>query len=305
MYRTLICLFCLTLLLGVVNVGHADLVGHWTLDEGSGITVADVSGNGNDGTILDTSTVVDAPTWIPGISGSALEFYGSGVAGQGGNYVDCGNDASMDIHSEISIALWIRPDADDPEGKGTGGGETAPMSKTNGSDWNWQVRYGWSGGPTPYMNFTFNHSPRVWASVGRNLVQGEWVHIACSHDGATLKCYLNGEETDSQSMGQIGGANLPLLIGSDGWKSDWTGAIDEVRLYDHGISQADVLQAMAVRPPELAFDPIPGDDARKSCESGGLFRPEADAPATVAIVRQVDGRRVQDVTGAVAGQYCL
>ena len=145
MYQKVIGLFCFVLLLGLTSTLHADLVGRWTLDEGSGTDVADVSGNGNHGTILDTSTVVEAPTWIPGMSGSALEFYGSGVAGQGGNYVDCGNDASLDIHTQISIALWIRPDADDPEGKGTAGGETAPMSKTNGSDWNYQVRYGWGG----------------------------------------------------------------------------------------------------------------------------------------------------------------
>jgi len=261
MYRKMIFLIALVLGVGLVSTLQADLVGHWPLNEGSGIDVADTSGNGNHGTILDTSTVVDAPTWVPGVSGSALEFYGTGVAGQGGNYVDCGNDASLNITSEISIALWIRPDADDPEGKGTSGGETAPMSKTNGSDWNWQVRYGWGGGPTPYMSFTFNHSPRVWASVGRNLEQYEWAHIACSHDGASLKCYLNGEETESTDMGQIGGANLPVLIGSDGWGSDWTGAIDEARIYDHGISEAEVLEAMALRPPELAFDPIPADDA--------------------------------------------
>ena len=261
MCRKLACLAFAALLLSVAGSASADLVGHWTLDEGSGTAVADSSGNGNHGIILDTSTVVDAPTWIPGISGSALEFYGSGVATQGGNYVDCGNDASLNIASEISIALWIRPDADDPEGKGTSGGETAPMSKTNGSDWNYQVRYGWGGGPTPYMSFTFNTSPRSWAGVGRNLEQYEWVHIACSHDGALLKCYLNGEETESTPMGQIGGSNLPVLIGSDGWGSDWIGGIDDVRIYDHGLSEAEILDALIGRAAELSYNPSPASDA--------------------------------------------
>ena len=218
-------------------------VGHWTLDEGSGTTVADVSGNGNDGTIMDNPDL-ENPTWIDGISGSALEFHGTGVAGTGGDFIDCGNDASLDITGPISIALWIRPDADDPEGKGTSGGETAPMAKAT-SDWSWQVRYGWGGAPTPYMSFTFNTSPRAWASVGRNLERYEWCHIACSYDGTTLKCYLDGVETDSTPMGEIHSSADPVLIGSDGWKCDWTGAIDDVRIYDRGLSADEIVDVAA------------------------------------------------------------
>ena len=218
-------------------------VGHWTLDEGSGTTVADVSGNGNDGTIMDNPDL-ENPTWIDGISGSALEFHGTGVAGTGGDFIDCGNDASLDITGPISIALWIRPDADDPEGKGTSGGETAPMAKAT-SDWSWQVRYGWGGAPTPYMSFTFNTSPRAWASVGRNLERYEWCHIACSYDGTTLKCYLDGVETDSTPMGEIHSSADPVLIGSDGWKCDWTGAIDDVRIYDRGLSADEIVDIAA------------------------------------------------------------
>jgi hypothetical protein len=172
-----------------------------------------------------------------------LEFHGTGVAGTGGDYVDCGNDASLDITGPISIALWIRPDADDPEGKGASGGETAPMAKAT-SDWSWQVRYGWFS-PQPYMAFTFNTQPRAWVYVGKNLVRNDWVHIACSYDGTTLKCYLDGVETDSTPMGEIHSSADPVLIGSDGWKSDWTGGIDDVRIYDRALSEEEILDIVA------------------------------------------------------------
>jgi len=212
-------------------------VGHWTLDEGSGTTVADVSGNGNDGAIVGN------PTWITGVAGGALEFHGLGAPGGGGDYIDCGNDASLDIPGPISIALWIKPGADDPEGQGT---ETAPMAKAMSgiSPWNWQVRYGWNS-PQPYMAFTFNTSPRAWAYVGQNLVQNEWAHIACSHDGETLICYLNGVETDSTPMGEIATGEAPVLIGSDGWGCDWIGAIDDVRIYDLALSEDEILDIVA------------------------------------------------------------
>jgi hypothetical protein len=156
MCKKLICLVFSILVLGLTGSVYADLVGHWALDDGSGTTVADVSGNGNDGTIVNN------PTWIPGaVGGTALEFHGLGAPGGGGDYIDCGNDPSLDILGPISIALWIRPGADDPEGSGM---ETAPMAKAMSGmspSWSYQVRYGWGGAPQPNMAFTFNTSPRA------------------------------------------------------------------------------------------------------------------------------------------------
>jgi hypothetical protein len=251
MCRKLIYLVSFLLVFVAADV-RADLAGHWTLDEGSGTTVADSSGNGNDGTIVNN------PTWIPGVEGTALEFHGLGAPGGGGDYIDCGNDASLDITGPISIALWIRPGADDPEGQGT---ETAPMAKAESGmspSWSWQVRYGW-GSSEPFMGFQFNTTPRTWVYVGENLERHEWCHIACSHDGATLKCYLNGLETDSAPMGQITSSSTPVLIGSDGWGCDWIGAIDDVRIYDHALSAGAVAEICP--PPRTAANPDPPDEA--------------------------------------------
>ena len=255
MCKKLICLASFILVLSAASIVRADLVGHWPLDDGSGTTVADISGNGNDGTIVD-NPVWDL-TWVAGVSGSALEFQGVGVAGGNGDYIDCGSDASLNMTGPISIALWIRPDADDPEGNLT---TTAPMSKTDGSDWSFQVRYGWGqGAPEPYMSFTFNSTPRAWAHVGKNLERYEWCHIACSHDGETLKCYLNGEETNSTPMGQFGGVGTPVNIGTDGWGCDWIGLIDDVRMYDHALSEPEILSAMEGEVVYRAWGPMPKD----------------------------------------------
>jgi hypothetical protein len=239
--------------LAVAASASADLVGHWKLEEASG-TIVDASGNGNDGTIVGN------PTLIPGMAGMALEFHGLGTTGGGGDHIDCGHSASMDITGPISIAMWIRPDADDPEGKLT---TTAPMCKAMAGmspSWSFQVRYGWGqGAPEPYMSFTFNTSPRAWAHVGRNLERFEWVHIACSYDGTTLKCYLNGEETNSTPMGAITSSQTPVLIGSDGWGSDWIGGIDDVRMYDHALSDAEIVAAMEGEQSPQAWGPAPKD----------------------------------------------
>jgi len=207
-----------------IDPGSEGLVAAYALDGDA----TDSSGNGLDGTVMGDTKPGD------GIIGGAMEFDGDG------DYIEVAHDPALDITGAISLSLWIRPDADDPEGKGT---ETAPMAKalsTASPSWSWQVRYGW-GSPKPYMAFTFNTSPRAWAYVGQNLQQGEWHHIACSADGQTLTAYLNGQATESTPMGAITSSPTPVLIGSDGWSCDWIGAIDEVRIYNRALSAGEIL----------------------------------------------------------------
>jgi hypothetical protein len=111
MCKKLVCLISFILVLSAASSADADLVGHWTLDDGSGTTAIDISGNGNDGTLMDNPDL-ENPTWIPGIRGGAMEFYGTGAALTGGDHFDCGNDASLNISGPTSIALWIRPGLD-------------------------------------------------------------------------------------------------------------------------------------------------------------------------------------------------
>jgi hypothetical protein len=213
-----------------VDPGTNGLAAYYAFED----DMRDSSGNGNDGMPIGN------PTWIDGAQGKALEFHGLGAAGGGGDYIMCNTGPSLNITGPIALSLWIRPDAEDPEGKAT---TTAPMAKalsTASPSWSYQVRYGWNS-PQPYMAFTFNTSPRAWVYVGQNLTQGEWCHIACSHDGTTLRCYLDGIETDSTPMGQITSSPAPVLIGSDGWGCDWIGGIDEVAIYNRGLSQGEIL----------------------------------------------------------------
>ncbi len=204
--------------------GTDGLVAYYPLDADAG----DASGHGLDGVVMGDTTPTD------GASGGAMLFDGDG------DYIEVAHNALLDITGPISLSLWIRPDAEDPEGQGT---ETAPMAKafsTANPSWSWQVRYGW-GSAKPYMAFTFNTSPRAWAYVNQNLAQGEWHHIACSADGETLTAYLNGQATESTPMGAITSSPTPVLIGSDGWSCDWIGAIDEVAIYNRALSAEEML----------------------------------------------------------------
>ncbi|UCD27748.1 MAG: hypothetical protein JSV03_11650, partial [Planctomycetota bacterium] len=58
------------------SVAHADLtdglVGYWPLDEDSGFTAPDGSGNGHDGTLTPTGI-----SWVGGKLGGAVDCHGS------------------------------------------------------------------------------------------------------------------------------------------------------------------------------------------------------------------------------------
>jgi tetratricopeptide (TPR) repeat protein len=215
-----------TMLLILIMAGNtlAGLVGHWPLDEASGTIAHDVSGNGNDGVIKGD------PRWIVGIKGGALEF-------DGDDYVDCGNDNSLNFNDSISISVWIKPEADETK-------PISPLCKANSGrvGWSWQLRYGWNS-PKPYMGFVFNATGGpVWIYVNQNLVLNEWCHIVASYDGKTAKCYLNGMETDSADMTGFAAGSSSLLIGQDGWHDGWIGAIDDVRIYNHELYEVEIKQ---------------------------------------------------------------
>ena len=210
-----------------VDPGTNGLVAYYALENNT----QDSSGNNLHGTIVGN------PTFVEGLAG-----YGAAMEFDGESYVDCGFDPRLNITGPISMSIWIRPGTD-------GSIETAPLCKADSvRGWSWQLRYGWNTDKPTIMGFQFNGTGgTVWVYINQKLAMGEWYHIAASHDGATVKCYLDGVETDSAPMPSIIGGPSSLLIGSDGWRDDWIGAIDEIAIYNRGLSDEEVLYLAGLR----------------------------------------------------------
>lgn len=81
----------LPLLCGLAAFGaeQAGLVGHWALDETTGLTAADSSGHAHHGALTNMS----APVWVPGQNGGALSLDGVDdmVVVADSNALDLGN----------------------------------------------------------------------------------------------------------------------------------------------------------------------------------------------------------------------
>ncbi|MBC8462179.1 MAG: LamG domain-containing protein [Deltaproteobacteria bacterium] len=203
------------------------LVSFWTFDKSDidSKTVKDVFGSNH-------GTIKGKPKSVEGKIEEAMEFDGAG------DFIDCGNDASLDLTDAITIEVWIKP-----ESAGEGGPNAGPICKAEaGVDpWSWQLRY---NAPGSFMGFQFNANPggSTWISVQERLSAGKWYHIAGTFDGNNIICYLDGVEKQKGKIAAISGGAGRFFIGQDGWVNVFNGVIDEVRIYNRALSEAEIQQ---------------------------------------------------------------
>jgi len=84
------------------------------------------------------------------------------------------------------------------------------------------------------------------AISGSPTVLGEWIHIAGTYDGTTVRLYENGELTSETAFnGELGNGDTGFYLGRITGDM-FSGLIDEVRLWDTARSQAELQLTMHV-----------------------------------------------------------
>ena len=193
---------------------------YYALDEGSGTTATDESGNGNSGTVTGA-------TWTTGKSGGGLSF-------DGNDYITKTNPSSgVKPSSEVAIAAWIKTSVTD-----TGGAEVVSMGDS------YALRVEKDGN---IKFFYYNGSGyKSVRTTGVNVLNGAWHHIVGQKTGATLQIYVDGSSKISTSnTGTIRytlGTNLYIgNHGNGGTSYDFRGSIDDVRIYNQALSNQEAL----------------------------------------------------------------
>ena len=209
-------------LMAPLQVGRAEIIAYWNLDGAGADTAVDSSGYGHHGAIVGN------PQRIKGAQGNALQF--------ADDYIDCGDDAHLDIGCPLTVMLWMSP-AVAGEGKPSSG----PICKGEMDvGWSWQLRYN-APGEGNYLGFQFNgRSGRVWVSVQQALVPGEWYHVVGTADGQDARCYLNGKKVDASALADFATGKSSLFIGQDGWNGFFLGAVDEVCILNSALNESEI-----------------------------------------------------------------
>jgi hypothetical protein len=216
---------------GAITCGSCDsgLLGKWLLDEGSGATSADSSGNGN------TATLTNAPTWTTGHTGNGLQFNGTT------NYLNATIGAWFTGNNTLSASAWVYATST-TRGPIFGVTDTKP-----GGSWNMPflsidgaTAYGWL--------WQVNGNTPLAATVSLNA----WHLLAITYDpasGGTERFYVDGAlsstgtGTYSHTLNAtdylttfISGAK-PASLSSQSYLN---GIIDDLRAYNRVLSAGEI-----------------------------------------------------------------
>ena len=249
---------CLLVILmpGLVGIASAaNLVGHWKFDETSGATTVDSSGYGNNGTKTGALRVF-------GYINYALDFSGWE------QYVTIPSPSSIPVGSgAFTISAWIYPDVHN-------GGQITFWGTTAGNQAN-GFRLGYGGVMTHY--FWGNDYEVVTGDLS-----GKWSHVALVHDGAGIRrFYLNGHEIVGRYVGTLqkqvpNVASTDVFIGKMQNSSYWDGKLDDVRIYDGALSQAEIRSTAGFND---SWASSPSDKA-KSVPPGAVLQWSSGSSAT-------------------------
>jgi hypothetical protein len=216
---------------------EAGIVGQWSFDEGSGLSVADGSGKGNAALLTCVSAGCSStPTFAAGPDG-----LGSAVAFTGLDHglVRVPDTSTYNFTDGLTVAAWARPDTTaQPDGagivvRGSGTAVNFALDVAGGGLWRFTPKNGFNA----VSSFT--------------LTPGAWTHLIGSYDASagTATLYLNGvpyatvtgvgARTAQDHDITIG--NRQSATGASPYNRGFIGRIDGVRVFRKTFTPAQAL----------------------------------------------------------------
>ena len=207
-------------------------VAHWQFNDAGDTTADDASGNGHDGTLVNMNLL---DSWTLGKQCTGLAFDGVD------DNVEIAGFKGITGGQSRTCAAWIKTDT---TGAIMSWGNSTP---TGGDYWYLLVNYAASGNPGAL------HVSVMGGNVigTTDLRDGQWHHIAvvmgadATPDASELLLYVDGLP---EAFSYVGGhgintmADTDVYIGSrlGGTSNRFTGTMDEVRIYNRPLSQAEI-----------------------------------------------------------------
>ena len=188
----------------------------------------DESVNNNNGTIYGATLTADR------FSADSSAYLFDGID----DYIDCGNNNSLDITQSLTMSAWVKPDS------------TAGPVATK-----WKTEYVSFGGGSYYLtieyfSITYNGYESVSITNSDLLDEKVFYHIVgiYNYETDSLFYYVNGELTNQIAVngGEIPITSSKLLLGATRWYAPsfqekyYKGVIDEVRIYSRAITDDEI-----------------------------------------------------------------
>jgi hypothetical protein len=209
-----------------------DLVAAYGMDEGTGSLLLDQSGHANDGLLID------GPAWTTGRHGGALAFDGVN------DRVSIVNSPKVDLEGKaLTIEFWAYVE---PGGSAR---DYAIVNKpwVDGQMLSPYYQYGveFLGGKRQFAFFIGTASGV--RSFPMRSAYGGWRHVAFTYDGAYVLGYLDGVLKFTRAeTSKLTARGTGLLLGvDDALGQPYKGLLDDLRIYERRLSQAEIQADMA------------------------------------------------------------
>ena len=229
---------CDSVLVLKLVVNDSPYLSEYLFEEPTGLTVIDSRGS-NNGTLTNT---------VERVSGAR----GNGLKLTGEEYVDLGKCFGDEVSDEVTLSAWLKPD-------GTSGSYQGVVLHGSTSLDNYAL----------YINpelksvvfRTRNTSPFVseWMEVTASILwDGNWHQLTATYNGEQKVIYLDGVALRTmEAIGNIeSGSGYNLYIGAGRSLTSWDmykGLIDEVRIYNYGLTAAEIPVPDLVKPVVTSF----------------------------------------------------
>lgn len=251
-------------------------------NEGSGLTAADSTGNGNNATLRNGAG------WAAGKQGAALNLDGVDDLA---SIADAPTLAGFT--NKITLAGWVRrPTAQNgwrhviTRQEGTTSADQFYLSFKDGSPW-----FG--------LATTTSGNEKTGGGSGGAL--GEWVHLAGVYDGSKLILYVNGvKRSELPKTGPLVPSSRPVLIGANANTTNpLTGAerlkgqLDDIRVYSRALSATEVAGLSQTQAPPQVSISEPGD-VRVGVGTTVNFAAEASDPADGDLSAEISWRAIMN-----------
>jgi chitodextrinase len=217
---------------GAVQSSHAatgGVVAAYGFNEGTGAVLHDLSGNGNNGSIVGAD-------WVKGKYGGGLRFNGSS------SWVTVPSSNSLSPTGAVTVEAWIRPQR-------TGSWRAIAIKEQNSAALSYGLYGSTSTGPAAYAYAGSEEN----ATRTTQLPLYAWSHVSAVYDGTMLSLYVNGSLAARQlAAGNVAETAGALRIGGDAIWGEWfSGTIDELRIYSRALTAPEIQADMSTPVPAI------------------------------------------------------
>lgn len=255
-----ICALIVALTVGCAGTAAAATgpAAHWRLDEGSGTTAADSSGNANHGVLAAGAS------WVTGHFGTALTF----DAAAGSLLVP--RSASLEPPAVTAMA-WVKAAGSPGQfryiiAKGATGCIAAAFGLYTGP----------SGGLRFYVSSDDALDYTLSPDAGSAIWDGAWHHAAGTFDGTSVRLYVDGSEVGAGTprTAPIDYASLTTPDLSVGhypgcpFSLNFPGSIDEPKIFGSALAAAEIQTAMLRYEFTGFFEPVENPPVVNTVKAG-------------------------------------